>query len=160
MNAAMDLETAAERVPERVCVVIWDGSTPEAQLRRYLDDALPLRFERWQDRTYLAAIEQLRPRVIVVVEPTDELAADAAGLLACLVTAYTPTIIAMTLAHGPSAAIEDLEGAISANPGEFFGAAPPSSPPSRRSPRPRLLVRQLGPSESAWIDSMADITFA
>jgi hypothetical protein len=156
----MDLETAAERAPERVCVVIWDGSTPQAQLRRYLDDALPLRFERWQDRAYLAAIDQLRPRVIVVVEPTDELAADAAGLLACLITAYTPTIIAMTLAHSPSASIGELEEAIGANPSVSASAAHHASSPGRGGSRPRLLVRQLGPCESAWIDSMADVTLA
>lgn len=127
-----------EPVAERVCVVIWDGSVPEAELRRQLDDVLPLRFVRWQDRTYLAIVDQLRPRVIVVVEPDDELAADAAGLLACLITAYTPTIIGMTCTP-LSAHFEGSDTFI---------------------PYVRLLVRQLGTRESAQIESLEDLTLA
>ncbi len=121
--------------PERVGVVIWDGSVPEEELRRQLDGALPLRFVRWQDRTYLTTINQLRPRVIVVVEPDDELAADAAGLLALLVTAYTPTIIAVT--WSPISAY--------------------STGGSGYIPSMHVLVRQLGPMESAWIESLGDL---
>jgi len=150
----MNADSLAEGAPERVCVVIWDGSVSEEELRRSLDDTLPLRFERWQDHTYLSTIEQLRPRVIVVVEPNDELAADAAGLLACLITAYTPTIIAMTLAHESSDVAEELEDAL-------HSAAHRSSPGSRaRHTRPRLLVRQLGLSDSVRIDSMTDLSMA
>jgi len=86
----------AEAPAERVCVVIWGGTPKEAELRRQLGESLPLRLVLWQDRTYLAVIEQLRPRVIVAVEPEEEAASDVAGLLACLVTTYTPTVIAMT----------------------------------------------------------------
>jgi len=121
--------------PERVGVVIWDGSVPEEELRRQLDGALPLRFVRWQDRGYLATISQLRPRVIVVVEPDDELAADAAGLLALLVTSYTPTIVAVTWSP------------VSAYSGSGTGYIPAV----------HLLVRQLGPMASAWIESLADL---
>ncbi len=150
----MNAESAAEGAPERVCVVIWDGSVSEAELRRYLDDMLPLRFERWQDHTYLSTIEQLRPRMIIVVEPNDELAADAAGLLACLITAYTPTIIGMTLASETSDVAEELEDAL-------HSSAQASSPGARtRRAQPHLLVRQLGLSESARIDSMADLSMA
>jgi hypothetical protein len=150
----MNADSLAEGAPERVCVVIWDGSVSEVELRRYLDDTLPLRFERWQDHTYLSTIEQLRPRVIVVVEPNDELAADAAGLLACLITAYTPTIIGMTFASETSDVAEELEDAL-------HSLAQPSSPGARtRHTQPRLLVRQLGLSESARIDSMADLSMA
>lgn len=134
-------QAGREVVPERVCVVIWDGSVPESELRRHLDDVLPLRFVRWQDRTYLATIDQLRPRVIVVVEPNDELATDAAGLLACLVTAYTPTIIGMTC---PPIFEQDA----SAEGHELFIAPV------------RLLVRQLGPLEGARIDSLEDLLLA
>jgi hypothetical protein len=134
----MNVDLAAQGASERVCVVIWDGAAPEALLRRYLDDTLPLRFERWQDHAYLSAIDQLRPRVIVVVEPSDELAADVAGLLACLITAYTPTIIGMTLAHPALELAQQREGG---------------------GHGPRLLVRQLGSGESAWIDSLSDLSF-
>lgn len=123
------------RVPERVGVVIWDGSVPQEELRRQLDGALPLRFVRWQDRNYLATINQLRPRVIVVVEPDDELAADAAGLLALLVTAYTPTIIAVTWSS--------ISAYSAGNAGYI--------------PAVRLLICQLGPLEGAWIESLGDL---
>ena len=125
-----------ESLPERVGVVIWDGSVPEEELRRHLDSMLPLRFVRWQDRTYLATINQLRPRVIVVVEPSDEVAAVAAGLLAVLVTAYTPTIIAVTWSPVSVVASGGSAGYI---------------------PSVRLLVCQLGPMASAWIESLADL---
>jgi hypothetical protein len=123
--------------PKRVGVVIWDGSVPEEELRRQLGGALPLRFVRWQDRSYLATINQLRPRVIVVVEPDDELAADAAGLLALLITAYTPTIIAVTWSP------------ISAH--SIGGAG--------YIPSVHVLVCQLGPMESAWIESLGDLRY-
>lgn len=132
MSGAQTLESP----PERVGVVIWDGSVPEEELRRQLDGGLPLRFVRWQDRTYLATINQLRPRVIVVVEPSDELAAVAAGLLALLVTAYTPTIIAVTW-----------------SPISLFAAGGSAG----YIPAVRVLVFQLGPMAGAWIESLGDL---
>lgn len=149
MNVDRAPEAAPEAASERVCVVIWDGSVPEAELRRYLDDTLPMRFVRWQDRTYLSTIDQLRPRVIVAVEPSDELAADVAGLLACLVTTYIPTIIGMTVAPSVEGNPHRLEGSPQGVAQEVVEAV---------TERPHLLVRQLGSLESATIDSLADLT--
>jgi hypothetical protein len=122
---------------ERVCVVIWDGTPPEDELRRQLNSTLPLRLVRWQDHTYLSVIEQLHPRVIVAVEPTEELALDVSGLLACLVTSYTPTIVGMAPAVTPGTA-----------PGAA-GAA-----------RPFMVVRQLGAAECARIAGLDDLFLA
>jgi hypothetical protein len=171
---------ASERGAERVCVVIWDGSVPKADLRPFLGDALPLHFVRWQDRSYLAAIDQLRPSVIVAVEPDDELASDVAGLLACLVTSYTPTIVGMTLPPrqparrrsaarlgrpveeesmaGASDALAQAAATDAAPVGvEFAEETSPRTPDPARSVR--LLLRQLGPGEGACIGSLADVVF-
>ena len=98
----MNTQVDAQSTSERVCVVIWDGTPPEAELRRQLGDALPMRMVRWQDRSYLAVIQRLRPRVIVAVEPDETTATDVAGLLACLVSDYTPTVIGMAAGGRPN----------------------------------------------------------
>jgi hypothetical protein len=175
---------ASERGAERVCVVIWDGSVPQAELRPFLGDTLPLHFVRWQDRSYLAAIDQLHPSVIVAVEPDDDLASDVAGLLACLVTSYTPTIVGMTLPprqparqparrrsaarSGRPVAEESVVGASDAPAQASTPDAAPvgielaeetaleTSDPARSV---RLLLRQLGPAQGARIGSLADVTF-
>lgn len=187
MNADRGTEgaepSASTRDAERVCVVIWDGSAPQSELRRLLGNALPLHFVRWQDRTYLAAIEQLRPSVIVAVEPDDELAADVAGLLACLITTYTPTILGMTLPPGnpgrrrPAGrsltAIEEESPARAPEAtGQTAGQAHEQTPEetsaetiletTSRAPAAetvRLVVRQLGPCEGVRLDSLDDIIF-
>lgn len=83
---------------ERVCVVIQSSDVSDDEVRRRLGSALPLKFTRWEDRAYMAAIRSLRPRVIVVAA-ADERAADYAALLEALLDSDAPTIATLALSR-------------------------------------------------------------
>lgn len=84
----------------QVCVVIHAASISEDELRTRLGSALPLKFTSWEDRAYLTAIRNLRPRVIVVAA-SDDRARDSAALLGALLDSDSPTIatLAVPLEH-------------------------------------------------------------
>jgi hypothetical protein len=92
---------------ERVCVVISDDGFSEEDVRGRLGISLPLCVVRWRDRDYLSVVRRLRPKVIVVVAPTPELALDSASLVACLITQYAPTVVSLAL-PGPSSDDQQL----------------------------------------------------
>jgi len=81
---------------ERICVVIRPPDLSDDDLRRLLGSALPLKFTSWEDRAYMSAIRNLRPRVIIVAS-IDERASDSAALLGALLDSDAPTIATLTL---------------------------------------------------------------
>lgn len=80
---------------ERICVVIADEQVAEAEVRSCLGDSLPLHIVSWTGQEYLRVVADLRPRVVVVVEQTVELARDSAMLLANLLVGRGPTIASL-----------------------------------------------------------------
>lgn len=88
----------ASAFTERVCVVICSAGISEDDVRRQLGNALPLKVTRWEDRDYMAAIRNLRPRVIVTAA-ADERARDYAALLGALLDSNMPTIAMLALSE-------------------------------------------------------------
>jgi hypothetical protein len=92
---------------ERVCVVMTDMDIEEAALRRLLGDSLPLRLVPWHEHNYLAILQSLRPRVIVVAAASEQLARESALLLLRLVSQFSPTIV-ITAADEPRLVLQSL----------------------------------------------------
>ena len=80
---------------ERVCLVIAEAGVSADDLRPHLGTSLPLHITRWENRDYVAAIRNLRPRVIVVAARDGELAANSAALLAVLVRQFGVTVASL-----------------------------------------------------------------
>ncbi len=89
---------AAAPAPSRpfanlVCVVIVDSTVTDAAVRRWLGDSLPVRLASWDNRAYYTAIRRLRPRLIIVLDTTAELAWESGNLIASLFAPFAPTVL-------------------------------------------------------------------
>lgn len=85
-----------EPFSDPVCVVIVDEDIRESEARRCLGDSLPLRIVSWQNHSYLTAITELRPQVIVVWARAEELVHERCQLIASLFSRFEPTVISLT----------------------------------------------------------------
>ncbi len=92
------MTSSPENYAEPVCVAIASADIAEDEVRRLLSAELPLRVARWEDRGYLPIIRGLRPRVIVVVTRSEQLADDSAALIAALFARFGPTVVSATVA--------------------------------------------------------------
>lgn len=91
---------SAQYYSEHVCVAIVADDIPSEVAQERLGADFPIRVTRW-NQGYLAAIRQLRPSVIVVVDAEQESARESALLLMVLLDRYAPTIATLTLPTPP-----------------------------------------------------------